>query len=295
MQAGAGLHAHQAPRQPARRVPRRSTASRPSASTATARRPAHRRRSPDSRTASTAVLVATDIAARGIDVEELGHVVNFDVPQAPEDYIHRVGRTGARRSDRRRVHLRGAGRRSAICAISSGRSAGGCRASPCPTSTTPLPDGKLEIPLGQRIAEIRTRKREERSAPKPTPPAAAPPCAAAAPHRVHRPAVLATIARVRALRALGQADVLRVHGRGAHAREARQVFRGEDARPVTCQVRRAGCDVRCQVRSATCGAMCHGTRTSHGTSHFARHLALRTAPRTSHRTSHFAHSTAPRT
>ena len=40
------------------------------------------------------VLVATDIAARGIDVEELGHVVNFDVPRAPEDYIHRIGRTG---------------------------------------------------------------------------------------------------------------------------------------------------------------------------------------------------------
>ncbi|HSG48668.1 MAG TPA: DEAD/DEAH box helicase [Longimicrobiales bacterium] len=39
------------------------------------------------------VLVATDIAARGIDVPELGHVVNFDVPNAPEDYIHRVGRT----------------------------------------------------------------------------------------------------------------------------------------------------------------------------------------------------------
>lgn len=39
------------------------------------------------------VLVATDIAARGIDVVELGHVVNFDVPKAPDDYIHRVGRT----------------------------------------------------------------------------------------------------------------------------------------------------------------------------------------------------------
>jgi ATP-dependent RNA helicase RhlE len=39
------------------------------------------------------VLVATDIAARGIDVEALGHVVNFDVPLVPEDYIHRVGRT----------------------------------------------------------------------------------------------------------------------------------------------------------------------------------------------------------
>jgi len=40
------------------------------------------------------VLVATDIAARGIDVVALGHVVNFDVPAASEDYIHRVGRTG---------------------------------------------------------------------------------------------------------------------------------------------------------------------------------------------------------
>jgi ATP-dependent RNA helicase RhlE len=39
------------------------------------------------------VLVATDIAARGIDVEALGYVVNFDVPHQPEDYIHRVGRT----------------------------------------------------------------------------------------------------------------------------------------------------------------------------------------------------------
>jgi ATP-dependent RNA helicase RhlE len=39
------------------------------------------------------VLVATDIAARGIDVVELGHVVNFDVPKVAEDYVHRVGRT----------------------------------------------------------------------------------------------------------------------------------------------------------------------------------------------------------
>jgi ATP-dependent RNA helicase RhlE len=44
------------------------------------------------------VLVATDIAARGIDVEELGHVVNFDVPNLSEDYIHRVGRTARARS-----------------------------------------------------------------------------------------------------------------------------------------------------------------------------------------------------
>ena len=40
------------------------------------------------------VLVATDIAARGIDIEQLPHVVNFDLPQVAEDYIHRIGRTG---------------------------------------------------------------------------------------------------------------------------------------------------------------------------------------------------------
>jgi ATP-dependent RNA helicase RhlE len=39
------------------------------------------------------ILVATDIAARGIDIEALGHVVNYDVPMVPEDYVHRIGRT----------------------------------------------------------------------------------------------------------------------------------------------------------------------------------------------------------
>jgi ATP-dependent RNA helicase RhlE len=41
-----------------------------------------------------AVLVATDIAARGIDIDELPHVVNFELPNVPEDYVHRIGRTG---------------------------------------------------------------------------------------------------------------------------------------------------------------------------------------------------------
>lgn len=42
----------------------------------------------------TDVLVATDIAARGIDIDELSHVVNFDLPNVPESYVHRIGRTG---------------------------------------------------------------------------------------------------------------------------------------------------------------------------------------------------------
>jgi len=41
-----------------------------------------------------AALVATDIAARGLDIDDLPHVINFDLPQVPEDYIHRIGRTG---------------------------------------------------------------------------------------------------------------------------------------------------------------------------------------------------------
>lgn len=40
------------------------------------------------------VLVATDIAARGIDIDDLGHVFNFDLPEVPETYVHRIGRTG---------------------------------------------------------------------------------------------------------------------------------------------------------------------------------------------------------
>ncbi|HKP47866.1 MAG TPA: DEAD/DEAH box helicase [Pyrinomonadaceae bacterium] len=42
----------------------------------------------------TRVMVATDIAARGIDVDAISHVINYDVPMAPEDYVHRIGRSG---------------------------------------------------------------------------------------------------------------------------------------------------------------------------------------------------------
>ena len=40
------------------------------------------------------ILVATDIAQRGLDVSGISHVINYDVPQQPEDYVHRIGRTG---------------------------------------------------------------------------------------------------------------------------------------------------------------------------------------------------------
>ena len=48
----------------------------------------------DFKTGRARILVATDIAARGLDIEQLPHVINFDMPHSPEDYIHRIGRTG---------------------------------------------------------------------------------------------------------------------------------------------------------------------------------------------------------
>ncbi|MEP6592368.1 MAG: helicase-related protein, partial [Acidobacteriota bacterium] len=109
------------------------------------------------------VLVATDIAARGIDVDALGHVINFDVPLVPEDYIHRVGRTG-------RAEATG----DAFTFVSP-EEEGNLRdieraiARRLPRVTVPDFDynaktaPKLEIPLADRIAEIRARKRDERA------------------------------------------------------------------------------------------------------------------------------------
>jgi ATP-dependent RNA helicase RhlE len=108
------------------------------------------------------VLVATDIVARGIDISELGHVVNFDVPAAPEDYIHRVGRTARAEatgdaftfvSPEEEGDLRGIER-------AIGRR--------LPRITVPDFDYRakaevqLEMPHAERIAQIRARKAEER-------------------------------------------------------------------------------------------------------------------------------------
>jgi ATP-dependent RNA helicase RhlE len=109
------------------------------------------------------VLVATDIAARGIDVTELGHVVNFDVSVVPDDYIHRVGRTA-------RAEATG----SAFTFVSP-EEEGSLRAierninKRLPRVTVPdfdyaaRQEARLEIPLAQRVAEIRARKAEDRS------------------------------------------------------------------------------------------------------------------------------------
>jgi ATP-dependent RNA helicase RhlE len=109
------------------------------------------------------VLVATDIAARGIDVEALGHVVNFDVPAAPEDYIHRVGRTA-------RAELTGeAFTFVAPDEMDDLRAIERAIAKALPRVTLPdfdyaaKPAAKLEIPIGERIAQIRAKKAEDRA------------------------------------------------------------------------------------------------------------------------------------
>jgi ATP-dependent RNA helicase RhlE len=51
------------------------------------------------------ILIATDIAARGIDIDQLPHVVNFDLPNVPEDYVHRIGRTGRAGAEGKAISL----------------------------------------------------------------------------------------------------------------------------------------------------------------------------------------------
>jgi ATP-dependent RNA helicase RhlE len=123
------------------------------------------------------VLVATDIAARGIDIEALGHVVNFDVPKAPEDYVHRVGRTA-------RAEATG----SAFTFVAPDEEADLQRIERAigkrlPRVTVPdfdysaRPAEQLEVPRADRIAAIRKEKAAARAnaeAKKPRPPAPAP-------------------------------------------------------------------------------------------------------------------------
>jgi len=59
----------------------------------------------DFKSGKTRILVATDIAARGLDIEQLPVVINFDLPMAPEDYIHRIGRTGRAGAEGQAVSL----------------------------------------------------------------------------------------------------------------------------------------------------------------------------------------------
>ncbi|HEX8173310.1 MAG TPA: DEAD/DEAH box helicase [Thermoanaerobaculia bacterium] len=109
------------------------------------------------------ILVATDIAARGIDVEALSHVVNFDVPNVPEDYIHRVGRTARAEMTGDAITFVAPDEENDLRAIER------AIAKRLPRVTVPDFDytkktaEKLEIPIQERIAAIRARKAEDRA------------------------------------------------------------------------------------------------------------------------------------
>ncbi len=109
------------------------------------------------------VLVATDIAARGIDVEELGHVVNFDVPPAPEDYIHRVGRTGRAEMTGEAFTFYSPEEEADIRSIERAISRKLPRVTVDGFDYSARPQQRFEVPLAERIAEIRKKKAEDRA------------------------------------------------------------------------------------------------------------------------------------
>jgi ATP-dependent RNA helicase RhlE len=131
----------------------------------------HGNRSQSQRTAALAgfkngafpVLVATDIAARGIDVDALGHVVNFDVPQVPDDYIHRVGRTGRAEATGEAFTFVSPEEEGNLRDIERVIGRRLLRITAPDFDYHARPSQRLEVPVRQRIAEIRARKREERA------------------------------------------------------------------------------------------------------------------------------------
>ena len=104
-------------------------------------------------------LVATDVAARGIDVDDITHVINFDAPDGPDDYVHRVGRTGRAGRTRHRHHVRA--RRPG--ARGRGQFAGGLglrrRARPPPGSPPPRPSAAARAPSTATAAAAREGRR----------------------------------------------------------------------------------------------------------------------------------------
>ena len=108
------------------------------------------------------VLVATDIVARGIDVEALEHVVNFDVPHVPEDYIHRVGRTARAEATGDAFTFVSPEEESDLRAIERAIGKRLPRVTVPDFDYTKRPAERFEVPIAERIAAIRARKAEER-------------------------------------------------------------------------------------------------------------------------------------
>ncbi len=109
------------------------------------------------------VLVATDVAARGIDVEALSHVVNFDVPAAPDDYIHRVGRTARAEATGDAFTFVAPDEEGDLRAIERVLGKALPRVLLPEFDYTKRPAERFEVPLQERIAAIRSRKADDRA------------------------------------------------------------------------------------------------------------------------------------
>jgi len=108
------------------------------------------------------VLVATDIASRGIDVKDLPHVINFDVPGQPDDYIHRVGRTARVDRTGTAVTLVSPEEENAFSAIERAVGHRLSRRRLEGFDYAAQPAGHLEVPMAERIAAIRAQRAAER-------------------------------------------------------------------------------------------------------------------------------------
>ncbi len=109
------------------------------------------------------VLVATDIAARGIDVEALEHVVNFDVPAVPEDYIHRVGRTARAERTGEAFTFVSPDEEPQLRDIEKAIQKKLDRVQLSGFDYTKKPNERLEIPVQERIAAMRAQKSQARA------------------------------------------------------------------------------------------------------------------------------------
>jgi len=104
------------------------------------------------------VLVATDIVARGIDVEALGHVVNFDVPGSPDDYIHRVGRTARAETTGDAFTFVSPDEEADVAAIERAIGRRLPRVTLPGFDYTRRPTEKLEVPVAERLAAHRAQR-----------------------------------------------------------------------------------------------------------------------------------------
>jgi len=109
------------------------------------------------------VLVATDLAARGIDVDQLGHGVHFDVPVVPEDYIHRVGRTARAEATGEAYTLVAPEDEADLARIERAVGSKLPRVKLDDFSYAVDSAPPLEVPIKERIAAIRAKKAEDRA------------------------------------------------------------------------------------------------------------------------------------